>query len=118
MSADNGIYVLETDGPEYRVRDIQAIENMYWGRCSIHGSDMHFGNMVRNGVKDEDCAECRGATPETATPEMVLENAREMYKGCQVFTDKGKAYEYAVQLYETSEICEYGIVPLKIIGKF
>lgn len=29
MSADNGIYVLETSGPEYRVAYSQAIDNIY-----------------------------------------------------------------------------------------
>jgi hypothetical protein len=29
MSADNGTYILVTKGPEYRVANLQAIENMY-----------------------------------------------------------------------------------------
>jgi hypothetical protein len=29
MSADNGIYVLETSGPEFRVAYSQAIDNIY-----------------------------------------------------------------------------------------
>lgn len=29
MSADNGIYIIETDGPEYRVVFSQAIDNIY-----------------------------------------------------------------------------------------
>jgi len=30
MSADNGIYILETLGSEFRVAHLQAIENIYW----------------------------------------------------------------------------------------
>jgi hypothetical protein len=30
VSADNGIYVLESTGPEYRVAHAQAIENICW----------------------------------------------------------------------------------------
>lgn len=30
MSADNGIYILESDGPEWRVIEAQAIENINW----------------------------------------------------------------------------------------
>lgn len=29
MSSDNGIYILETDGPEYRIAYAQAIDNIY-----------------------------------------------------------------------------------------
>lgn len=29
MSADNGIYILETDGPEFRVKHLQAVEDVY-----------------------------------------------------------------------------------------
>lgn len=29
MSADNGIYILETSGPEFRVAYTQAIDNIY-----------------------------------------------------------------------------------------
>jgi hypothetical protein len=29
MSADNGIYILETFGPEYRVKECQAIDSIY-----------------------------------------------------------------------------------------
>ena len=31
MSADNGIYILETQGPEYRVIEASAIENITYG---------------------------------------------------------------------------------------
>lgn len=31
MSADNGIYILETQGPEYRVIEASAIENIEYG---------------------------------------------------------------------------------------
>ncbi len=30
MSADNGIYVLKTDGPEWRVAECQAIDNVFY----------------------------------------------------------------------------------------
>ena len=47
MSADNGIYILQTPGEksgefEYRVAELMAIENVYCHWCSIHGDDYHF----------------------------------------------------------------------------
>jgi hypothetical protein len=29
MSADNGVYVLYTEGPEYRIAHMQAVDNLY-----------------------------------------------------------------------------------------
>lgn len=36
MSADNGIYILVTEGPEFRVAHCQAIENIEW-QPNYHG---------------------------------------------------------------------------------
>lgn len=91
MSADNGVYVLETDGPEFRVKEIMAVEDLWWSR---------------ERAKDD------------ATPEEALQNAREVYKTCEVFTEKSLAYLYAAELYESLDICEYGISPIKMSGKF
>ena len=57
MSADNGIYILETDGPEYRVREIGAIENLNWDE--------------RKGQ-------------ETSNDNVILQNARAMWRDCRV----------------------------------
>lgn len=34
MSADNGIYILESEGPEWRVIEAQAIDNIRWNEDS------------------------------------------------------------------------------------
>lgn len=113
MSADNGIYVLQTDGPEFRVKEIQAVENLYWSRCSVHGLDTHFGNDGR-----EMCIECRSTSTQNCTPEMALQNAREYYGEGPVFTSRSDALEYAAGILENMDVCEYGISLLQIKGKF
>ena len=41
MSADNGIYILETKGPEFRVAEIMCIENIYVGNTWDEGVVKH-----------------------------------------------------------------------------
>lgn len=48
MSADNGIYILETSGPEFRVTYAQAIDNIY-GKFN---DDTHHWNGNMNMIVD------------------------------------------------------------------
>lgn len=68
MSADNGIYILETSSPdlptEYRVRELMAVENVYW-----------------DDEKHEDSND----------PNIWIENAREMWNGCTVYYSRADA---------------------------
>jgi len=45
MSADNGIYILESEGPEWRVVTAQAIENINWNETTRQVENGHF-NMI------------------------------------------------------------------------
>lgn len=97
MSADNGIYVLRTPKKgtkefelefyEYRVAMLQAIDNLYYDE--------------RNG---EDSKET----------DVMIGNAREMFKNASVFTNEADAMHYAIKLYREYDIVEYGIVPIEV----
>lgn len=97
MSADNGIYILETEGPEYRVRHLQAIENLNYDR--------------ENKV-------------DTNSSRVMIENARRMWRNCKVFTDRDKALREAdrqageILNDPICPILEYGICSIKIDEKF
>ena len=89
MGADNGIYILQTNGPEFRVSELQAIENVYWD--------------------DE---------KESDDPDVWIKNAREMWAYASVFTDEGEALKEAMRHLESMCICEYGISKIKIPRRF
>ena len=114
MSSDNGIYILETpkgDGKEYRVAHLQAVENYLWHVCSKHGFDLHFGNDGRPG-----CDECRSG--ECDHVECHIENAREMWGDCKVFTNQDDALKFALDLANQVEWTEYGICSIIIPKEF
>ena len=99
MSADNGIYILQTnkgDGFEFRVVHLQAVENYQWD------------NVDKCYTDDED---------------VLIENAREMWRDCEVFTDKREAFLEADEqteeiLSDDCGILEYGICTIKIDREF
>jgi hypothetical protein len=91
MSADNGIYILKTEGPEFRVSYMTAIDNLYW--------DENTGNCTR----DE---------------EIVIRNAREMFQGCKVFTDESEAVMFAFEQSKQYDFLEYGIQTIVVNKKF
>jgi hypothetical protein len=80
MSADNGIYILETKGPEYRVIHAQNIEEVY-------------GNFSDDSFRWQ------------GDPEVMLE----YFSNAPVFTDEKKALDYAIELSHNYEYLEYGI---------
>lgn len=94
MSADNGIYILQTPngmgGLEYRVRDLQAIDNLYW---------------IESGPSDN--------------PKDWITNAREYWMDCEIFCSVVDAYNHALQMEiqmqeEDGFSTEYGICMIHI----
>lgn len=94
MSADNGIYVLETKGPEFRVAHLQAIDNLTWDdEKKDHNND----------------------------PDVAIKNARSMFGRAKKFKDKESAILYAHK--QAEEIVEdgpleYGVCSISIDRKF
>ena len=92
MSADNGLYILETNkgaGKEYRVAYHMAVENYEWDDDKIEMSN---------------------------DPDIWIKNARDMWKDCKVFTDRDKALQEADRQYQNlmgdpdgMAFLEYGI---------
>ena len=80
MSADNGIYVLETKGPEYWVAHAQAIDNIYY-------------DIATNTYKDD----------------FIPQEAFRYFGDCQVFTDEKQALSYAHEEAEKYDVLEYGV---------
>jgi hypothetical protein len=127
MSADNGIYILETPtsdgGLEYRVAHLQAVENVEWSRCSIHGSDLQRGNeqiyKEGNWVQryPNPCPECLTVRGYSDDPDIHIANAREMWLG-DALSSRAVALEHAADMLERLAICEYGISFIKIPRKF
>ena len=91
MSADNGIYILQTDGPEFRVQHCMAIENINWN------------DDAGDYTEDQD---------------VWIKNARVIFKNAPVFTDEDKAAAFAVKCSKEYSILEYGVQPIKIDRKF
>lgn len=91
MSADNGIYILETNhkegGHEYRVAHQQAIDNLSWSE------------ETASDTEDEN---------------IHIKNARGMFSDSPVFIDGSLAWEFANNLSKEYEILEYGIQQIKI----
>lgn len=80
MSADNGIYILETYGPEYRVVYAQAIDNVF-------------------GDFDDECADWKGS------PEFM----KEYFGEAKVYTSVEEAWDEASLMAEKYEYLEDGI---------
>ena len=118
MSADNGIYVLRTLKPstldvdgnahanyEYRVRHLQAVENVDWDETKKNPDVDYVGDYTDND-------------------DVRIRNAREMWKDCQVFTDYAEATKEAQRQYDevmNDDFCpivEYGICNVVIDREF
>ena len=80
MSADNGVYILFTEGPEYRVRHTQAIDNIYG---KYHDSTLTWSPNV----------------------DMIIE----CFGESQVFNDLTDAYDYAYSIDEDIGYSEDGV---------
>jgi hypothetical protein len=80
MSDDNGIFVLHTKGPEYRVAHCQAIDNVY-------------GNFSDESYQWQ------------GDPEMMLE----YFQNAPMFSDLEYALDKATEMSYDYEYLEYGI---------
>lgn len=83
MSADNGIYILVTKGPEYRVSHAQAIDNIHYNEDSDHDPEFFNSDIVYD-----------------------------YFGECQVFTNEDDALKEATRLEEDIGWTEYGICSL------
>jgi hypothetical protein len=79
MSADNGVYILETKGPEYRVAYASAIDNLTWA-----GDDSFDGDWNKKSVRD-------------------------YFGESKVYTNLDEAYNEAHMLHDNWSWTEYGI---------
>ena len=132
MSADNGIYILQTHntigyqgGYEYRVKELQAIENLQYDKSAPEPklpSDKEFHSIYEFRPEDKEHVayqEAYRARYNSTNPDVLISNARNMWKGCKVFTDKSSALLYASELLDkcTEDYGfepEYGISFIKI----
>ena len=79
MSADNGVYILKT-GNQYRVKHLQAIDNLYWDYCKTQ-----FQNTI--------------------VPTRIFE----MFCDCKYTYNCETAFKIANNIFKKLSICEYGI---------
>ena len=114
MSADNGIYILQSlDG--FRVIHAQAIENIYW-----HFTCCDNPNVIEKKIGDiytvEICKNCN-----TERPIGVMKNEinpcflKQYFGGCKIFKTKEESLLEAERIYneilndDYCPIIEYGI---------
>jgi len=82
---------LETNGPEFRVGYHSAIDNLEWDDKNMEST------------KDED---------------VKIANARRMFSGCKVFTNRKEARSFAKEEKKNWPYLEYGIQSIVIRRKF
>lgn len=88
MSADNGVYILETLAEnghyhEYRVAHLCAIDNVNWSE--------EYSVLMR-------------------LDDVRIKNARKMWKDCKAFTNEADAFSEARKIEKSQSWTEYGIV--------
>ena len=95
MSADNGIYILQTPrvglGYEYRLAHLQAVENYLWDE--------------KIGKQTEDL-------------DVWIKNARKMWCGVAPMFSRAVAFQEAEKLYNEYGYVEYGIRVIEIDREF
>ena len=106
VSADNGVYILRTrkgTGFEYRVRELQAVENVDWDHNKWNDEYKRLGNYT-----DDD--------------DVRIMNAREMWANVPVFALEDEAFDEAKRLYDETMadygILEYGVAFIEIDREF
>lgn len=136
MSSDNGIYILNTPTPsdiieadpsvifprEYRVKELMAIENLEYDEDAPdpmqfrpnYGNDYHSVNeMLPETSKfyeqHKKYQEAYDKKYHSSNPDVLIRNARKMWRGCAVFNTEADALVHAANLLRESFICEYGI---------
>lgn len=88
MSADNGIYILETKD-QYRVAHLQAIDN-----------------LSRDSLQD-------GPEDRCAVDGLLPAKVVEMWGGCKYTRSRRKALEIAHRWAQSLPVCEYGVRIIK-----
>lgn len=120
MSADNGIYILQTPkgkGFEFRVEEMQAVENYKWDDANSRMVDEDERWEKGQRVK------CEPYSKDGATQVMIT-NARRMWSNCKaVHTSKAAALQEAAEIEKAimkSEfpVLEYGISFIRIDAEF
>jgi len=122
VSADNGIYILETEGPEFRVAHLMAVENINFDENAPEPMQPPGNNSIYE-YRPEDAAHCAWQEAnqkryDSQDPDVLIKNAREMWAGSPVFTSKSFAFMYADEISKKYTILEYGISTIKIPRKF
>lgn len=120
ISADNGIYILKTKGPEWRVAHLQAIDNIYWwptcceNPCIIDDSCQEYDNPL-DSYYHEKYIICGTRDPEWEKREEINPDMIMNYFGnCKVFNTEEEAFNEADRIYteimnDDCPIIEYGI---------
>lgn len=120
MSADNGIYILETIGPEYRVAHLQAIDNLEYDDSMPELEHCPNSHTWTDNHNPAECKLCRKYAEKfnSQNPDVHIKNARMMWKNCHVFTAEEEAMKAAMEMLKDCCVCEYGICYIKIDRKF
>jgi hypothetical protein len=84
MSADNGIYILQTRD-QYRVTEASAIDNLHWDNKTMSWSK-----------------------------EIVPTRVLEYFGNCKYTRDEATALKIAASMLRRTPICEYGINFIKV----
>lgn len=114
MSADNGIYILQSlDG--YRIIHAQAIENLHWWDNCCDNPDVVDDELKDSSFYHSKCLNCDTKDPEMKNKSKINPKTLKDYFGKSVKYDTEKeVMEEACNIYEeiTNEdmgIVEYGI---------
>lgn len=119
MSADNGIYILETkraDGWEYRVAHLQAIENINYDEEAPDAESCEKYNQYLHTP----CAKCIAWDKKfnSEDKDVMIRNARRMWKNSPMFLSQKDAWLYAQEMDATARMTEYGVCRITIDREF
>ncbi len=109
MSADNGVYILQTplgSGHEYRVAHLGNIENLDWDTVlAKYWHDVPDSDRPQEFSDNEQYGDW-----------VRIVNAQEMFRDARVFETGLEAVNYANELMADPDMwaCEYGICDIEI----
>lgn len=89
MSADDGVYILETKGPEYRISHMSAVDNLYY---EYNVLDIRW------------------------IPNVTV--LMEAFRDSKVFTELTEAWDAATLLEDSIGMTEYGISLISDFSKY
>lgn len=134
MSADNGIYILETNAApngklngekEYRVKHLQVIDNIRYDENAPKPIKPEGSHKSYNEYDPKDETHCNYQRAYRIKfynddPDVHIRNARDMWKDCKVFNNKVNAMQCACNIEKQimgdnmCPILEYGISFIRI----